>query len=209
MKSTHGHDFRPVNFLEKTQVDGLTDGFESKLDIEKQKNISRQTFWTLTCLKVIFATLLLGGSFRLYIGEAEWIFMNNVNLIFHEAGHVLFMFFGSFLYALGGTLAEILIPSVIIVYFLMKQNHYGVGFGLWWLSIAFWSISIYVGDARERVLPLLGGGEGHDWAYLLGRLNIMEYDIFLANIFLLFSVVAVSFAVLYFYNDILRNYRSR
>ncbi|CAN5302026.1 hypothetical protein BH24GEM2_BH24GEM2_19030 [soil metagenome] len=35
-------------------------------------------------------------------------------------------------------------------------------------------------DARAQRLPLVGGGE-HDWAYLLGRMGLLEYDQTLAN----------------------------
>ena len=34
---------------------------------------------------------------------------------------------------------------------------------------------MYVKDARAQELPLVGGGE-HDWAYLLGELNVLPRD---------------------------------
>ena len=40
------------------------------------------------------------------------------DLVFHEAGHVLFMLFGHFLTVLGGSLTQVLVPVVCVVAFL-------------------------------------------------------------------------------------------
>ena len=37
-------------------------------------------------------------------------FIHGIDLIFHEAGHVIFGFFGQFLAVLGGSLMQVLIP---------------------------------------------------------------------------------------------------
>ena len=42
-----------------------------------------------------------------YVGQS---FMHNINLPFHEAGHILFSPFGRFMQVLGGTLGQILMP---------------------------------------------------------------------------------------------------
>lgn len=99
------------------------------------------------------------------------------------------MFFGSFIHALGGTLFEIGIPLLCAGYFYLRKDFIGAGFGLWWLSTAFWGVSIYARDARIQILPLLGGDSvGHDWAYLLGTLNVLQYDQYVATIFAILSI---------------------
>lgn len=134
--------------------------------------------------------------------------MNSINLIFHEAGHVIFSPFGNFLHMLGGTLAEILIPLIVIGHFLLRRQLYSVGFGLWWLSIAFWSISVYARDARTQSLPLLGGDSvGHDWTNILGQLGILRYDYVVGNIFLLLSILACISAIGMFFYDTVAQYR--
>ncbi len=133
--------------------------------------------------------------------------MNNVNLIFHEAGHVIFSFFGHFMHVLGGTLAEIGVPLIIIIHFLMQRQWYSVGFGFWWLSIAFWSISVYASDAQTQILPLLGGDSaGHDWTNILGMLGILRYDLVVGKVFLFLSILAFCIALLLFLFDIKRQY---
>ena len=44
-----------------------------------------------------------------YVGQS---FMHNINLPFHEAGHILFSPFGRFMQVLGGTLGQILMPCM-------------------------------------------------------------------------------------------------
>jgi len=53
---------------------------------------------------------------------SEWHFIDNINLIFHEAGHIVFMFFGEFIHILGGTLLQIIIPSIFSLYFYKNEE---------------------------------------------------------------------------------------
>lgn len=96
------------------------------------------------------------------------MFMHGVNLIFHEAGHVLFSPFGRFIYVLGGSLMQILVPAGICGYFFYTQQRYASAIALCWAGENFWDVSIYIKDAQDRILPLLGGEISyHDWHYLL------------------------------------------
>lgn len=101
--------------------------------------------------------------------------LDSVNLAFHEAGHVFFGLFGEFVGFLGGTLMQLIVPAAFVIYFFRRSDHHSASVVLWWFAQNLWNISVYVGDARSQVLPLLGGGE-HDWAYLLGRLNLLDFD---------------------------------
>lgn len=104
-------------------------------------------------------------------------FLHGVNLIFHEAGHILFMPFGYFMTILGGSLNQILIPAVIAGYFWFKGQRYSSAVTLFWVAENFWDVSIYVSDGRDTILPLLGGNEGpdnHDWHNLLTMMGIVE-----------------------------------
>ncbi len=110
-------------------------------------------------------------------------FMHDVNLVFHEAGHVLFMPFGRFMTILGGTLTQWLIPFVVICAFLIKtRDPFGASIGLWWLGQSFMDAAPYINDARAGRLILLGGSTGqerpdyHDWRNILGDLGWLEYD---------------------------------
>jgi hypothetical protein len=101
--------------------------------------------------------------------------MDSVDLPIHETGHLVFSPFGEFIQFLGGTLFQLIMPSVFLGYFIRRRDQHAASVALWWVGQNFWNISVYVSDARAQELPLVGGGE-HDWAYLLGRLGRLQQD---------------------------------
>ena len=114
------------------------------------------------------------------IGES---FMHRVNLVFHEAGHVLFMPFGHFMMVLGGTLGQLLMPAIAGVVLLLKnRDAFGASLGLWWLGQSVMDVAPYINDARDLDLMLLGGGTGrdrpgmHDWENILLDLGLIEHE---------------------------------
>lgn len=153
-------------------------------------------------LKSLFVLYLIYTSAQIYTKATDWIFIQNANLIFHEAGHVIFSFFGDFMHVLGGTLGEFLIPLIVTLHFFINKNVYSAGFGLWWTSTAFWSISVYARDAQVQLLPLItGNSEHHDWTYILGQLNILHKDQLVGNIFLGISIFFFACALIVFIFD--------
>jgi hypothetical protein len=121
--------------------------------------------------------------------EINGSFMHSVNLVFHEAGHVIFLPFGQFITYLGGSIGQLLIPFLVLCYFVFKsRDPFGASLGLWWLAQSGMDISPYLHDARAGQLLLLGGGTGrdrpetHDWHNILSGLGWLEYDHLLAAI---------------------------
>ncbi len=141
----------------------------------------------------------------MYQSGETWWFMQNVNLIFHEAGHVLMTLFGRILMLLGGTIFEIGIPLLVAVYFFLKRQYFSASVTLWWTSTALLSVSIYASDARERLLPLITGDRAtHDWFQILGHYNLLEYDDTVGNIFFFLGSLTLGLmtVVLYFDRDV-------
>jgi len=101
--------------------------------------------------------------------------LDGVDLAIHEAGHPLFGVFGEFVGFLGGTLMQLLMPSLFVWYFTRRGDRHAATVALWWVAQNLWNVSVYVKDARAEELPLVGGGE-HDWNYLLGRLGLLGQD---------------------------------
>jgi len=123
----------------------------------------------------------------------EWIpLLSNVDLIFHEAGHTILFFFGDFIRVLGGTVGQLAVPFIVAINFLFRQSLYASMIALWWVGENLTNISVYVADAREQVLPLLGG-EIHDWLYLLGKTGLLQHDLIVAKVFwVLGSLIMIS-----------------
>ena len=146
--------------------------------------------------------VLWGASFM--IAGIDWekiggSFLHNVNLAFHEFGHVLFGPFGRFMAILGGSLFQVLFPLVFVVAFsLQMRDNFAASICLWWCGQSFIDVSPYIADAPYRVLPLIGGlgEESHDWGNLLTMTNSVDSAPTLANLSFGIGVVImlVSFA---------------
>jgi hypothetical protein len=109
--------------------------------------------------------------------------MHLINLVFHEAGHVLFMPFGRFMMVLGGTLGQLLMPAIAGSVLLLKnRDAFGASIALWWLGQSVMDTAPYINDARDLDLMLLGGGTGrdrpgmHDWENILLDLGLIEQE---------------------------------
>jgi hypothetical protein len=85
-------------------------------------------------------------------------------------------------------------PLVFVGYFLRRRDRYAAYMVLIWVAQNLWNVSVYVADARARRLPLVGGGE-HDWAYLLGRLGLLEQDLTISGAFYGVGVLIFAWAV--------------
>jgi hypothetical protein len=97
-------------------------------------------------------------------------FLHGPNLIFHEAGHVIFMPFWEFIGILGWTLGQCLMPIIVgFVFFFKESNPFWASIALWWLGQNLTDVALYISDAWARSLPLIGGmsEEAHDWGNLL------------------------------------------
>jgi len=103
------------------------------------------------------------------------------NLVFHEAGHVLFTPFGQFMRVLGGSLFQFVLPLGLALAFLKQQNPFGAVVCTWWAGENLIDVAPYIADARALQLVLLGGKtgaevQGHDWEYILATLGWMRFD---------------------------------
>lgn len=99
-------------------------------------------------------------------------FIRLVDLIFHEAGHVIFGFFGSFIAALGGSLNQVLIPALCAFHFFRQKQIVSASAAVFWMGENIIGVAIYVADGRDMKLPLLAEGLTHDWNYLLSELSL-------------------------------------
>lgn len=106
-------------------------------------------------------------------------FIHGPNLIFHEAGHVLFMPFGEFMTILGWSLFQCMLPmSLMFVFYFRENNFFAALFCLWWTGQNLTDVALYISDASARSLPLIGGmsEEAHDWWNILTMLDLLKYD---------------------------------
>jgi hypothetical protein len=109
-------------------------------------------------------------------------FLHVISIPFHEAGHMLFLPFGDFLTAVGGSLAQVLVPVVCwIAFATTSPNPFGRAVMCWWAGQNLLDVAMYIDDSRSLSLVLLGGYtgaevEGHDWERILGVTGLLAYD---------------------------------
>lgn len=120
------------------------------------------------------AALGLYGLFYI-LTPSHYGLLDHLDLAIHETGHLVFSPFGEFFTALGGTLLQLLLPAAFVWYFRRRGDRFAAGVALWWVAQNCLNIAVYVQDAQDQELPLVGGGE-HDWAYLLGELGWLAHD---------------------------------
>jgi hypothetical protein len=131
---------------------------------------------------VFFLHLGLILSRRLSHQRHRRSFVHRINLVF-QAGHVIFMPFGSFMTTLGGSLGQVIMPLIATGALAFKnRDNFGASIGLWWCGQSVMDLAPYINDARDLKLMLLGGGTGqdrpgmHDWENILLDLRWIEYD---------------------------------
>ncbi|MCX6703453.1 MAG: hypothetical protein NTV02_02070 [Candidatus Zambryskibacteria bacterium] len=117
----------------------------------------------------------------------EWHFIDNANLIFHEAGHTIFFFLGTFIQVLAGSGLQVMLPLSIALYFFYHRQNISGALCLLWTGQSLLSVSVYAGDAVLQQLDLLGGDSVmHDWNYLLSTTGLLPHtDIVASGIYFL------------------------
>lgn len=123
------------------------------------------------------AWLCVYGLFLLYAASdrSGFLFVDYVNLLIHEAGHMFFGWAGYTIMILGGTLGELLVPLLCAAYFTWQRETAGAAFCSFWFFENFPYISTYMADARAEALPLVGSGE-HDWNILFSQWGLLPQD---------------------------------
>jgi hypothetical protein len=101
-------------------------------------------------------------------------FLHLVDLVFHEAGHVIFGFFGRFVAVLGGSLNQVLIPMLCTAVFVWRTQLASAAVTLFWTGQSICDVAVYVADGRALALPLLAEGLIHDWNFILGTLGLLN-----------------------------------
>lgn len=145
--------------------------------LERLREIREEPLTTVTTGKWIGACVSILLLFLIEWTSADgWVpVLDSLNLVFHEAGHPLFGIFGHTIGFLGGTIMQLLVPTIIAGSCWYKRQTVAIGISGVWFFQNFLNIARYMADAREQILPLAGGGE-HDWGTLFGEWGLLLYD---------------------------------
>lgn len=149
--------------------------------------------WATLAVNIGFIFVLFLLTIQLATSAQPWTILDYANLPIHEAGHVLLSLFGDFMYYLGGSILQLLIPLLFLIYFVIKKQYFAAGFGIFWLGDNLVSIGTYMQDARLQSLHILG--EVHDWNWLFTQMNILQYDLTIGGFFSVVGILCLFFAL--------------
>jgi hypothetical protein len=145
--------------------------------------------WQPVSKPALVGWLVFYTLFLLYAAtnKSGFLVIDNVNLIVHESGHLLFGWFGRTLGLWGGTLQELLVPLALASYFIVFRQTTGAALCIFFFFENFLYIAVYMADARVQVLPLVtvgdgGGGVGHDWFNIFSSLGLLQQDTAIAAV---------------------------
>ncbi|HEX2781865.1 MAG TPA: hypothetical protein VHM30_20325 [Gemmatimonadaceae bacterium] len=152
---------------------------------------------TTRYLRLAVTTLLLVYGVVI-LRARDFAAIDNVNLPIHETGHIVFGFFGDLIAAMGGSIFQVLLPAIFVAYFMRRRDSFAASVALWWVAENLWYVAVYVADAQEQRLPLVGGGE-HDWAFILAELDVLRYDDRIAAMIRFAGTAIFAFSILWGY----------
>lgn len=149
-------------------------------------------------LKIIVAVLASAYFFYYAATPYTWHFIDNANLLIHEAGHWIFWPFGDFMHILGGSLNQVLVPLLFVGYFYFEKEYYSAAITLFWVGQNLINVSVYAGDAVKMQLPLLGGDNViHDWNWLLFDLGQLHHTAVIAGTIRTLGIVVLIIATIW------------
>ncbi|MDQ2937616.1 MAG: hypothetical protein M3R67_08915 [Acidobacteriota bacterium] len=159
------------------------------------QSAANNTLSSAVRLKLLVAAIASLYFFWCAYDPYQWHLIDGVNLVIHEAGHLIFSPFGEFMMIAGGSLFQVIMPALFVGYFLYQRQLYSAALVLFWVGESVLNVSVYAGDAVALQLPLLGGeGSMHDWNYLLSSLNLLDSTIQVAGAIRLLGTIIIALA---------------
>ena len=135
----------------------------------------------------------------------DYHFIDNANLIFHEAGHFIFGFFGDTIQFLGGTIMQLLIPLIIIIHFFRNSKNFEAACCGVWLGESLMNVAVYMSDAMAMKIPLIGGY--HDWNWLFGRWGVLGKAESIGNVTNIIASVIIIISLIFIWKSSFRQTR--
>lgn len=145
-----------------------------------------------------YFTWFMATDYQTFYGRAHapfvFFIIDTIDLFIHEGGHFFFGFFGRMIYFMGGSLMQIVLPSLAVYVFLKTSFRSLIG-TLYWLGHNLINVSVYIGDAPYKRLQLISESAIHDWNWIFTRAGMMDWAGTLSSIVLVLGIVSCCGAV--------------
>jgi hypothetical protein len=183
----------------------LTPGDASLLAAHTVDPVARYIPLGFRILLYAFLTYFLIGVIPLFYAydpndqwpPVIWFIRTFIFLPLHEGGHFISLLFGNTLYVLGGSFWQIMFPFLWFA-IALKQRSQTAPFPLFWVGENMMDVSLYIRDAENMALPLLGGHKsGHDWHNLLTQWDMIDSCDSIADIMYFSGLIIAGGAIVF------------
>ena len=121
--------------------------------------------------RVGLVVMCVYAAWLVFFYSYHWV--DGINLLIHEAGHVVFSLFGETVGLLAGPLLQLAVPSFITLRLWRRGESVPAAVCALWSAESLMYTAEYMADANRLALPLIGG-HPHDWRLLLDRAGALE-----------------------------------
>jgi hypothetical protein len=131
--------------------------------------------WADTLRPLLLGALAIALAVASVLGQGWVPLVSHVDLGIHEFGHMIAAWMPQVGVALAGSGLQLLAPAALAAYFWFARHDLPAATVLVaWLGVSLRNVSVYMADSNVRILPLLGGQEGHDWAFIFGQWGVLS-----------------------------------
>jgi hypothetical protein len=121
--------------------------------------------------------------------------LDMIDLFIHEGGHGVFRIFGQFIYFLGGSLMQFLLPAATILVLLKSHGLRSLMITPYWLGHNMMNVSVYIDDAPKTQLTLISRHALHDWRWLCTQMGNIDSAGDIASVVVVFGVLCFLTAI--------------
>jgi hypothetical protein len=121
--------------------------------------------------------------------------LDMIDLFIHEGGHGVFRVFGQFIYFLGGSLMQFLLPTATILVMLKTHGLRSLMVTPYWLGHNMMNVSVYIADAPKTQLTLISRHAQHDWRWLCTQMDNIDSAGDIAGVVVFFGVLCFLCAI--------------
>ena len=121
--------------------------------------------------RVGLVVMCVYAAWLVFFYRYHWV--DGINLLIHEGGHLVFSLFGETLGALGGPLLQLAVPLFITFRLWRRGEAVPAAVSALWSAESLMYTAEYMADANRLALPPIGD-HANDWRQLLDRAGTLE-----------------------------------
>ncbi|PKQ19680.1 MAG: hypothetical protein CVT66_08685 [Actinobacteria bacterium HGW-Actinobacteria-6] len=131
--------------------------------------------WQDTLCPLLLGALVVALAVASVRGHGWVPLVSHVDLGIHEFGHMIAAWMPQVGMALAGSGLQVLAPTALVAYFWFARHDLPAATVLVaWLGVSLRNVAVYMADSNVRILPLIGGQDGHDWAFIFGQWGVLN-----------------------------------